>query len=93
MILAIDDVLLSVQEPVWNFVLSRVRDDGDDFVNLNETDAYNNNIRLDFVGNMFIKSLFFSLRLPLRRCIHQRVWSNQYRPFSIQCWRNDDQHL
>lgn len=33
-VLAIDDVLLSVQEPIGDLVLARVRDDGDDLLNL-----------------------------------------------------------
>lgn len=33
-VFAIDDVLLSVEEPVGNFVLQRVRDDGHNLVNL-----------------------------------------------------------
>lgn len=33
-VLAIDDVLLSVQEPIGDLVLAGVRDDGDDLLNL-----------------------------------------------------------
>lgn len=34
LVFAINDILLSVQEPVWDLVLAWVRDDGDNFVNL-----------------------------------------------------------
>lgn len=33
-VFAINDILLSVKEPVGNFVLQRVRDDGHNLVNL-----------------------------------------------------------
>lgn len=57
LVFAIDDVLLSVQEPVWNFILSRVRDDGDDFVDLN---GMHHKQSISFSGQNVFASLVFA---------------------------------
>jgi hypothetical protein len=49
-VLAIDDITLSVEEPFWDFVLSRILDDGDNSLEF---------FRGDFTGTEFNISPLF----------------------------------
>lgn len=80
----INNIFLSIQKPIWNFVLTWIEDDCDNSFNLKQKIKQN-------LGEFIRKNLINNK--PLLHCILQRVLLNRHQPFSKQYWHNDDQHL